>query len=101
MDRTPATVRPASAAWAAAMGGLAALGLVMTLPLSLLSGQLGNGTVAVVIGVPCAAVGTLVARRQPRNPLGWLFLLTAISLFVSNDGADYAYFAYRLGHHVP
>src|ERR1700691_2141177 len=83
------------------MGGLAAVFLVMTLPLSLLSGQLGNGTVAVVIGVPCTAVGMVVARRQPRNPLGWLFLLAAVLLFVSNDGADYSFFVYRLGHNVP
>ena len=83
------------------MGGLAAVFLVMTLPLSLLSGQLGNGTVAVVIGVPCPAVGMVVGRRQPRNPLGWLFLLTAVLLFVSNDGADYSFFVYRLGHNVP
>jgi hypothetical protein len=40
-------------------------------------------------------------RSASRNPLGWLFLLTAVALFVSNDGGDYAYFAYRLGHHVP
>jgi len=57
--------------------------------------------VAVFIGIPCAAVGVVVARRQPRNPLGWLFLVAAICLFVSNDGGDYAYFVYRCGHHVP
>jgi len=85
----------------AVLGGLAALSLAATLPLSLLSGQLGNGVVAVVIGIPCAAVGVVVARRLPSNPLGWLFLLTAVCLFVSNDGGDYAYFVYRLGHHVP
>jgi len=101
MDQPPAVGRAASAVWAAVLGGLAALSLVMTLPLSLLSGQLGNGIVAVVIGIPCAGVGMVVARRQSRNPLGWLFLLTAVLLFVSNDGADYAYFAYNLGHHVP
>lgn len=47
-------------------------------------------------------VGVVVARRQPRNPLGWLFLLVAsVCLFVSNGGGDYAYFVYHLGHHVP
>jgi hypothetical protein len=86
---------------AAALSGLAALSLLATLPLSLLSGQLGNGIVAVGIGVPCAAVGAVVSRRQPRNPLGWLFSLTAVALLASNDGGDYSYFVYRLGHHVP
>jgi len=45
------------------LGGLAALLLVAMLPLTLLSGQFGDGIVALVIGVPCAAVGLLVARR--------------------------------------
>jgi hypothetical protein len=68
------------------LGGLAALFLVATLPLTLLSGQFGDG---------------LVARRQPGNPLGWLFLAAAILLFVSNDAGDYAYAVYRLGRHLP
>jgi hypothetical protein len=93
--------RSPSAAWAAALGGLAILFLVATLPLTLLSGQLGDGLVALVIGIPCAGVGVVVARRQPGNPLGWLFLAIALCLFVSNDGGDYSYFVYRLGHHVP
>ena len=90
-----------AAAWAAVPGGLAALSLAATLPLTLLSGQLGDGTVALVIGIPCAGVGFLVARRQPGNPLGWLFLAVAILLFVSNDAGDYAYAVYRLGRHLP
>ena len=94
-DRSP------SAIWAAALGGLAVLFLVATLPLTLLSGQLGDGLVALVIGIPCAGVGVVVARRQPGNPLGWLFLAIALCLFVANDGGDYSYFVYRLGHHLP
>ena len=56
---------------------------------------------AVVIGIPCAAVGVVVARRQPRNPLSWLFLITSIMLLVSIDAGDYAYYVYRLGHRLP
>jgi hypothetical protein len=43
----------------------------------------------------------LVARRQPRNPIGWLFLVIAACLFLSTDGPDYAFLGYRLGHHLP
>ena len=93
--------RGPSSVWVGVLGGLAVLALLATLPLSLLSGQVGEGIVAVVIGIPCAAVGVVVARRQPGNPLGWLFLISAVGLFVSNDGGDYAYFVYRLGHPVP
>ena len=71
------------------------------IPLTLLSHQLFNGVLALVLGVPCAGTGMVVARRQPRNPIGWLFLVTAACLFLSTDGADYALLTYRLGHHLP
>ena len=43
----------------------------------------------------------LVARRQPGNPIGWLFLVIAVCLFLGTDGGDYAYLGYRLGDHLP
>jgi len=89
------------AIWVAVLGGLAVLSLVAMVPLSLLARQFGDGIVAVVIGIPCAGVGVLVARRQPGNPLGWLFLVTADCLFLATDGGDYASLAYRHGHHLP
>jgi hypothetical protein len=66
-----------------------------------LSGQIFNALVAAAIGVPCAAVGWLVTRRQPGNPIGWLFLVTGIFMFLSTAGGDYGYYVYRLGHHLP
>jgi hypothetical protein len=71
------------------------------IPLSFLSGQVFNGVIPLVIGVPCAGVGVLIARRQPRNPIGWLFLVIAVCLFLSTDGGDYAFLRYHLGHHLP
>jgi hypothetical protein len=75
--------------------------LAALIPLSVLAQLLGEGVVALVIGVPCMAVGFVVARRQPRNPLGWLFLVIAIFLFVPTVGGDYAYLNYELGHRLP
>jgi hypothetical protein len=89
------------ATWAILLGGLAALSLAAMIPLSFLAGQIFNGAIPLVIGVPCAGVGILVARRQPRNPIGWLFLVTAACLFLSTDGSDYTFLTYRLGHHLP
>ena len=52
-DCRPAASAPSGPViWAGVLGGLAALSLAARLPLSLLSGQLGNGIVALVIGVP-------------------------------------------------
>jgi hypothetical protein len=89
------------ATWVILLGGLAALSLAAMVPLSLLAGQIFNGAIPLVIGLPCTGVGILVARRQPRNPIGWLFLVTAACLFLSTDGPDYAFLTYRLGHHLP
>jgi hypothetical protein len=83
------------------LGVLAALSFAAAVPLSLLSHQMDNGLIAAVIGVPCAAVGSLVTRRQPGNPIGWLFLVTGIFIFLSTAGGDYGYYVYRLGHHLP
>ena len=43
----------------------------------------------------------VVARRQPRNPIGWLFLVVAACLILGTDGSDYALLAYRPGRHLP
>ena len=88
-------------AWARALGALTALSFAAAIPLSLLSHQLDSGVIAAVIGVPCAAVGMVVTRRQRENPLGWLFLVIGVCLFLSTVGADYAVLAYRLGHRLP
>jgi len=88
-------------AWAWALGALAVLSFAAAIPLSLLSGQLDSGVIAAVIGVPCAAVGMVVTRRQRENPLGWLFLAIGACLFLSTAGGDYAVLAYRLGHRLP
>jgi len=87
--------------WIILLGGLAALSFAAMIPLMLMAHQVFNGLVALVIGVPCAVVGVLVARRQPRNPIGWLFLVIAACVFLSTDGPDYAFLSYRLGHHLP
>jgi len=90
-----------SKGWSAVLGGVAVVSLAAIIPLSVFARLVGDGVVALVIGVPCAAVGFLVARRQPRNPLGWLFLVIAIFLFIPTVGGDYAYLNYDQGHRLP
>jgi hypothetical protein len=90
-----------SKGWSVVLGGVAVVSLAAMIPLSVVAHLVGDGVVALVIGVPCTAIGFLVARRQPRNPLGWLFLVIAIFLFVPTAGGDYAYLNYELGHHLP
>jgi hypothetical protein len=90
-----------SRAWARALGVLAVLSFVAAIPLSLLAHEVGNGVIGAGIGIPCAAIGMLVTRRQRDNPLGWLFLVSGVCLFLSTDGAADATLRYRLGYRLP
>ena len=51
--------------------------------------------------VPVAAVGLLVAARQPGNPIGWIYLGVAVLGALGLVGGQYAVLAYRMGHHLP
>jgi hypothetical protein len=92
--------RPSLATWAAVAGGLVLLFTVAMVPLTILVGRNSSGEVvtALVIGLPAAAVGMVVARRQPRNPLGWLLLAVTACLVLSTDGPLYALLDYDVHH---
>ena len=88
-------------AWTVALGILAAVSFAAAIPLTVLADQVFLGLIAAVIGVPCAAVGFAVTRRQPDNPLGWVFLVLAICQFIGTDGGAYVLTADHFGHHLP
>jgi hypothetical protein len=87
--------------WSTAFGALAVLSLAAAIPLSVLSNQTANLVIAAGIGLPSAGIGVLITRRQPGNPLGWLFLVSAVCQFIGTAGGGYALLAYHLGHHLP
>jgi hypothetical protein len=87
--------------WRVVLGVLVVASFAAAVSLTVLSGQIFDALVAAAIGVPCAAVGWLVTRRQPGNPIGWLFLVTGVFMFLGTAGGDYGYYVYRLGHHLP
>jgi len=51
--------------------------------------------------LPLAAVGWIVARRQPRNPIGWLLLIAPLDVFLTDDASVYSLLVYRLGRPLP
>jgi len=54
--------------------------------------------IRLVVVLVYAAVGVVIARRQPRNAVGWL-LLGAIFLFLlSSEASSYVILRYHLGH---
>jgi MFS family permease len=83
------------------MLGVLTLGTgLSTVPLDSLIHQTGPGGPAAdwlltaAVMVPAAAVGTLLAARRPRNPLGWILL--AIFLMAVAPADQYAALDYRV-----
>jgi hypothetical protein len=70
------------------------------LTLSVLVGQLsvlGDGPIVPIV-VVYAAVGFLIARRRPRNPIGWILIAFIVVFLLSEIVGSYAVLSYRLGH---
>ncbi len=62
---------------------------------SLTLSHIGGGAVA---ALAYAGVGVVVARHQPRNPVGWILILFVVLELLAVDAGSYAVFCYRLGH---
>jgi hypothetical protein len=69
--------------------------------LSFLARQPGYPLQPIMIAIPSAAIGVLVARRQPRNPNGWLLLGIAAALLLSTGAGAYSLLVYKLGRNLP
>jgi hypothetical protein len=94
--------------WLASPGTATALLVVVMLlaaaviPLSVLARQnlLANAAL-LAISVPMCAVGLIVARRQPGNPIGWLLMVIPAGVLLGLDAGPYAWLVYRTGYRLP
>ncbi len=94
--------RLASSTTALVLGAVFALVALALVPLSLLARQSPQVNGGEALGaVPFGVVGFVLARRLPRNPIGWIFLAIATCLLLSIDSGFYAVISYPLGHHLP
>jgi hypothetical protein len=85
---------------ALSLGAAAAVLIVASVPLAAAAHQLTFGGVGQLpLMIPFAAVGALVASRQPRNPIGWLLLAIAVTASYGADAGFYAVRAYHIDHH--
>ncbi len=99
----PAAVRfrLASPVTATVLAVLSLMLLAGALVLSALTGQLsvlGSGPIIPIV-VVYAAVGFVVARRQPGNPIGWILITWIVVFLLSGVAGGYAALYYRFGHH--
>jgi hypothetical protein len=89
--------RRVSASLPLPLGGATVLVLVAGVPLALLAHASGDIAILVLL-FPFAAVGVLVARRQPGNAIGWVLIALALLSAIGLDGGFYALRAYRIDH---
>ena len=91
----------------ALLGGLSLLSVLGAVPLEILapegaspSGASNAVTIVAwcVFGLSFTAVGFIVARREPRNPMGWLLLVTSLAFQLGSDAPGYAYLDYHSHH---
>ena len=84
---------------ASVLGAVVVVLAVASVPLAGLARQLTfSADVPVIYVLASMAVGVVVGRHQPGNPLGWLLLGWSLLLMLSLDGGYYAVFCYSLGH---
>ena len=86
---------------AAVLGAIILLIAVALVALSFLARKPGYPLQPLMIAIPSAVVGVLVARRQPRNPNGWLLLGIAAAILLSTGAGVYSLLVYRLGRDLP
>ncbi len=95
----------ATPASATVLGAISLLSVPATFVLTALIHQLPNSSGAglsagsgVALVLAFTAVGVVVARRQPSNPIGWLLLAVALAVQIGTCASAYAYLDYSLHH---
>src|SRR4051794_2866083 len=90
--------RAAAAAACVAITGWGALGLLASANISKNDNVYAGWQFA--IGFTCVAVGTLVAYRAPRHPLGWILLVAAGAVMTSAAGSCVLQWTFERWHHA-
>lgn len=95
----------ATPAMAVALGVLSLLTVPATFVLDALSDTMPSSVSdwvstasGIVFVLVLTAVGVVVARREPRNPIGWMLIGVALGVQAGNVGSDYAYLVYVFDH---
>ena len=97
-EAAPRRLRVLSPGTATVLGALGLILIAAWVPLVYLTRDLqaSRDGAAAAFALVCGFLGMLVARRQPRNPEGWLLLALAIGAIVVFDSGLYAVLDYRV-----
>jgi hypothetical protein len=91
--------RLASPAMAVALGVLTLLLMAVDVPLEAAIHTLSASNAwELELVLPFTVVGGVVARREPRNPMGWLLMTVSLVTVLTAYASDYTVFVYHFGH---
>ncbi|HEY0869485.1 MAG TPA: hypothetical protein VGD55_03720 [Acidothermaceae bacterium] len=85
-----------TALWA---GAVAVILLLAGAALSIANGGLLANVLSLIF-LPFGVVGFIIARRQPRNPIGWILLAILIAIAFAGAAGQYAVLYFSGGHHA-
>jgi hypothetical protein len=89
----------ASPATAVALGALTLVLMALDVPLEARIHTLAASNAwELEFVLPFTLVGTVVARREPRNPMGWLLLGIALATVLEGVASDYTVLVYHFSH---
>jgi hypothetical protein len=80
------------------LGGLTLALTVLYIPLAWPAGDVSDGWDVLLALLAFALPGVVVARRQPRNPIGWILIGLGILGAFYTDASRYAVFDYHFHH---
>jgi hypothetical protein len=90
---------PTAKAMATVLGALMLVLAASSVALAYLAHDLtARSIVPPIIILIYAVVGVVVARHQPRNPVGRILLIAMVLFVFSSQAGSYALLHYRLGH---
>ena len=80
------------------LGGLALALTVLYVPLAWPARDVADGWQVLLGFLAFAVPGVVVARRQPRNPIGWILIGLGVYAGFDTDAGRYAVFDYHFHH---
>ena len=95
------TPRLAAAAWIAALTLFLATGPLVVAHTTVDVAEILNAVLFVTVMQGMATLGVLIARREPRNPIGWIFCAVPVLVGISVMTGVYAAWAQDRNPHAP
>jgi hypothetical protein len=80
-------------------GALTALLTAASVPVAAVAHQLGGSVTSCALGFACLVTGTILARRQPCNSIGWVLLASSAFFALNTLASAWSVYVY-LQHHT-